>query len=333
MSNSTVTVLLAAYKGERYIEAQLRSILDCTPPVVTLDIIVSDDSPGGSTARFVDALGLERVLCSTAINTGGRGYQSNFAALCDYALAETDSDYYCFADQDDIWHKDKLEKLLTLFDTDAGDTPQLVHSDLRVVDEELHVIAPSYIRFQGLPDAQSHRIPELLHQNIVTGCAAVFNRALLALAAPLPACAVVHDHWLALCAEYYGTVAFYDESLMDYRQHGANSIGATAFEAQQSYFKPHLYRILLTFPGHLSQAIEQAKALEQRRVQRKRAAPTDSESLVLQFASLKEAHLSKRIDAITAFFSGRRSLKERAYLFLVFALLPFLPARAARPEK
>ena len=46
-----ISVALAAYQGEDYIEAQLRSIL---PQLEQGDeIIVSDDKPGGATERIV----------------------------------------------------------------------------------------------------------------------------------------------------------------------------------------------------------------------------------------------------------------------------------------
>lgn len=321
-----VTVLLAAYQGEQYIEEQIRSILDTARPDILVDIIISDDSPGGSTARFVESLGLENITCSAHINTD-RGYQNNFGSLCEYAKSETQSDYYCFADQDDVWHRDKLVALLPLFDNGHEELAQLVHSDLRVVNETLKPIAPSYINFQGLPPADHHHIPEFLHQNIVTGCAAIFNRSLLEVATPIPQCAVVHDHWLGICAEYFGRVRFSSKSLVDYRQHGENSIGATAFEAQQSYFQPHLYRILWTFPRHLAQAIEQAKALEHRRCQHHLPANAEDNALVTRFARLKETPYFERIKAIKVFFSGRRSIKERVYLHVVFALLPHLKVR------
>jgi glycosyltransferase involved in cell wall biosynthesis len=322
-----VIALLAAYRGERYIAAQIQSILRAGRPGIAARVIVSDDSGDGKTAQIVAGLASENVEYSSEINTGNRGYQSNFSALCRYGESRTEADYYCFADQDDIWHEEKLEALLPLFDGGQDDTPQLVHSDLRVVDKQLRPIAPSFLRFQGLPSAASHQIPELLHQNIVTGCAAVFNRALLEVITPIPECAVVHDHWLALCADYLGQLKFLDRPLVDYRQHGGNSIGATSLAFQQSYFRPHLYRILWRFPRHLAQAVEQAKALELRAQERGIATDPEKRRLVREFASLKERPYFQRILSIKVFFKGRRSIAERVYLHLVFALLPYLKVR------
>ena len=55
------------------------------------------------------------------------------------------------------------------------------------------------------------------------------NRALLEIALPISEDAVMHDWWLALCAGYFGRLAFIPEKLVKYRQHGANTIGAKSF--------------------------------------------------------------------------------------------------------
>ena len=55
------------------------------------------------------------------------------------------------------------------------------------------------------------------------------NRALLEIALPISNQAVMHDWWLALCAGYFGRLAFMPEKLVLYRQHEDNTIGAKSF--------------------------------------------------------------------------------------------------------
>jgi len=55
------------------------------------------------------------------------------------------------------------------------------------------------------------------------------NRALLEIALPISGQAVMHDWWLALCAGYFGRLAFIPDKLVKYRQHGDNVIGAKSF--------------------------------------------------------------------------------------------------------
>jgi len=65
-------------------------------------------------------------------------------------------------------------------------------------------------------------------QNVVTGGAMAFNRALanLALQCNDLTQTVMHDWWLAVVAAKFGRVIYIDEPLSDYRQHGTNSVGA-----------------------------------------------------------------------------------------------------------
>ena len=62
-----------------------------------------------------------------------------------------DSDYYMFADQDDIWYPDKIEvsrnAIQQAEDIFGANTPILIHSDLRVVDSNLKTIAKSFVRY------------------------------------------------------------------------------------------------------------------------------------------------------------------------------------------
>ena len=37
---------------------------------------------------------------------------------------------------------------------------------------------------------------------------------------------VMHDHWIALVAVFFGKIVFLDEATLSYRQHGDNSCGA-----------------------------------------------------------------------------------------------------------
>ena len=74
-----------------------------------------------------------------------------------------------------------------------------------------------------------NRFARLLVSNTVTGCTALCNEALLRRALPIPPAAVMHDWWLALVAGAFGRLSFIDAPLLQYRQHGANTIGAREY--------------------------------------------------------------------------------------------------------
>lgn len=139
-----------------------------------------------------------------------------------------ESSYYMFADQDDIWHSDKIEKTLSAMKNAeekwGREMPILVHSDLRVVTEELQKISDSLIRYQSL-DAGKADLKDLLIQNNVTGCTVMINKALFDLIS-VPPEAICHDWYVALTAAAFGKIVFIDSPLVEYRQHSANVYGA-----------------------------------------------------------------------------------------------------------
>ena len=174
----------------------------------------------------------------------------SYQRLLDVAV-EMDTTYFMFADQDDIWHPDKIARSVqAIKDVESGkpaETPVLVHSDLRVVDEHLKQIAPSMVQYQSLnPGLVS--LADLMIQNNVTGCTTIFNRALAALAR-IPEEAICHDWYLALTAAAFGTIVFLPEPLIDYRQHKDNVFGAVPRNGLLRLFfqRQHLHeRVRLT---------------------------------------------------------------------------------------
>ena len=175
---------------------------------------------------------------------------TSYQRLLDAAL-EMDTAYFMFADQDDVWHPDKIARSFQAIKESESSrpagTPLLVHSDLRVVDEHLKMIAPSLIRYQSLNPSRVS-LADLMIQNNVTGCTVIFNRVLASLAR-IPEEAICHDWYLALIAAAFGTVVFLPESLVDYRQHQDNVFGAVPRNGLLKRFfqRRHLHeRIRLT---------------------------------------------------------------------------------------
>ncbi|MBR3008716.1 MAG: glycosyltransferase family 2 protein [Stomatobaculum sp.] len=242
-----VNVILCSRNGEKYLRAQIESILKQTEQSVRL--LISDDVSSDRTQEIEREYAEqypERVRVRFRTVPSGGAARHFFLALQYFAEETGDGSlspsgqYYMFADQDDIWHPDKVEKTLAAMreaeaaavsgEAEAAaacTVPLLVHCDMRVVDEEEQEIAPSYVKYQQMSPERCI-LNQLLVQNNVTGGAMMMNEALvrLILSRPLPRHAVMHDHWIALAAAAFGKVIFLDEALYDYRQHGSNVLGA-----------------------------------------------------------------------------------------------------------
>ena len=225
----TILVILCSRNGEKYLHAQILSILKQTEPGVRL--LISDDVSTDSTARIArdyQELYPDRVQFVQRTEPSGGAARHFMSVLHSFG---TDADCILFADQDDVWHPEKVKETLRIMlaaeEKYGADTPLLVHCDMRITDEAGNVISPSYVRYQQM-SPQRNSLNRLLVQNNVTGGAMMMNAALVRLlkSRPVPEHAVMHDHWIALAAAAFGHIVFLDESLYDYRQHADNVLGA-----------------------------------------------------------------------------------------------------------
>lgn len=225
----SLDILLATYNGSKYLKEQLDSILNQTYPHFTLWI--RDDGSTDETYQILSDYAKKDLRIKILNSSEKLGPRGNFGAL----MEVSSNPYIAFADQDDVWHQDKLSILMQFAkDKDKG-LPLLIHHDLEVVDDKLDLIHTSFWAFSHL-DPHAKKIGNLLLQNNVTGCAMLVNRPLLELALPVPTSAIMHDWWLALTASAFGEIYPLNQALVKYRQHSKNQIGAKSY-SRTSYLK------------------------------------------------------------------------------------------------
>ena len=220
-----ISILMTTYNGEQFIKEQIDSLLDQTDQ--DFKLYISDDRSTDDTFSILSKYSEEYrdkiFIRQNEKNTGGA--EHNFIKM----MIEHKDDYLMLCDQDDVWLPDKIERtLLKMKEMEAelgADTPILVHTDLCVVDENLKIISPS---FKAAMNANFNKteLRNLIIQNTLTGCTAMYNRALANLITDIPQYMVMHDWWLILIASAFGKIASIDEQTILYRQHSKNEIGA-----------------------------------------------------------------------------------------------------------
>lgn len=258
MIDSTVSVALATFNGERFIEAQLRSILEQSR--LPTEIIVSD---GGSTDGTLEIV--RRVLDApptavsvTVIADGTRlGVTDNF----ERAIRASSGDLVMLSDQDDVWHSDRVARALTAFEDPAL---LLVHGNARLIGADSAPLGAELFAALRIGPAERAAIAGdeafalLIHRNLITGATTTFRRSLLLDALPIPP-AWVHDEWLAAIAAVTGRLLADERALIDYRQHGANAIGVRHLSRFQ-----RLAKVLEPRDGRLKNLSARADALVER---------------------------------------------------------------------
>ena len=219
-----IEVVLPTYNGAFYLEAQLASIHAQT--LRPIRVLLRDDGSSDGTPALLQVLQQRYGAWLQVLPADGNlGCAANVNRL----LEATSAPFVALADQDDLWLPQKLEQALALMQQlerhHGAATPLLVHSDLELVDEAGAPLGCTYLQRQRL-DPQRTASVDLALTNVVTGCTALLNRALVAQALPIPPQALMHDWWLALVASAFGQIALLEQPTVLYRQHGGNVLGA-----------------------------------------------------------------------------------------------------------
>jgi rhamnosyltransferase len=227
---SNLFIVLATFNGSDFLSEQFNSLIAQTEQNWVL--LTRDGGSSDQTSEIVQYYCEKDGRIQLILNDGSL-YGSaigNFSTLLKAAYMQ-EAEYVFFCDQDDVWEKGKLELMLKQLRQLEGQSkePSLIHHDLLVVNDSLEPIADSFINMMQLQPSDQQNPQRLISRNEVTGCAMACNRALLEIALPISNQAVMHDWWLALCAGYFGRLAFIPDKLVKYRQHGANTIGAKSF--------------------------------------------------------------------------------------------------------
>jgi glycosyltransferase involved in cell wall biosynthesis len=220
-----VEVLLATYNGERFLREQIDSIL--AQDYENIRILARDDGSTDSTVAILTEYekqfpGRFRVMPAGTPTGNAR---DNFLLL----MKESTAEHICFADQDDVWLRDKVSRTTQAMEVLEGkwgtNIPLLVFTDLRVVDENLDVLHDSFWKLMAIDPDRIDSFAKLLVQSVVTGCTAMINRPLLELSLCTPKEASMHDRWIALLASVFGKSSAVEAQTVLYRQHGRNVLG------------------------------------------------------------------------------------------------------------
>lgn len=229
---SKVSILISTYNGEKYLKEQLDSLF--AQKYNNFHIIVRDDISTDSTLEILKSYDLKIIQSKS--NLGAKG---SFSTLLEYALNNSNSKYFMFCDQDDIWSKDKIENTLAKMhemEKLNSQMPILVHTDLKVADEDLNILNDSFMSYQSI-DAKYVSLNNLLIQNNITGCTVMINLKLAKMCLPVPKESIMHDWWIGLVASKFGKIGFLDETTMLYRQHSTNDTGAKKFNSTNTFKK------------------------------------------------------------------------------------------------
>ena len=226
-----ISVLLAAYRGEKYIGAQVESIL---PQLCDGDeLIISDDSPDGATLEV-----LQPYLADPRVSYI-KGPQKGVDANKEFLFGRCTGDVAFLCDQDDVWLPDKVRRCMAEIEKGAC----CVLHNAYLTDEGLNKTGQTLF---GTRNAK----PGLLHnilKNCYTGACMVLTRQAFEAALPFPRDIPMHDQWLGLVCEKTGKVEFIDESLIYWRRNEGSMTGGKTTAMQKIKWRINITKDILIY--------------------------------------------------------------------------------------
>ena len=211
---------MATYNGEKYLYEQIESILNQS--YKNWILLIRDDKSEDSTVSIIEEYEKKdsriRLLRD---RKGNLGFVKNFEEL----LKNSQEEFIMFSDQDDYWEKDKIKNYIEILQKDEklSQIPLLIHSNSFICDKELKIVKEKFVDSSIASEKNGN---SYFFSYVVQGSTVMINRKLKEICIPFLSSVTLHDRYFHLISEFFGKRIFIDKSLMKYRQHMNNEIGA-----------------------------------------------------------------------------------------------------------
>jgi len=219
-----VSIAVATYNGERFLQSQLESIIKQT--YHNLEIIIVDDASHDNTFEIIKEYASRDERIKYFKNETNCGVIKTF----ERAIKLTQGRFIALADQDDIWHRYKIYDLVQFMKNHPK--VLLCFHNAELIDENDNLISPDFWRYAGIRIREGHIFDHtclsqtIIERNCISGCMTLFQCQLKSYIFPFPAEIAIHDWWLGFVASFWGSIQSIPRPLIQYRQHSANLCGA-----------------------------------------------------------------------------------------------------------
>ncbi len=215
-----ISIVMATYNGEKYLREQVDSLLAQSYP--SLEFVFVDDASSDSSLEILQhyASQDERIhLVANPINQG-------LLATFETGIRAAKGEMIALSDQDDVWMPEKISLLAS-----AIGSHSLIYADSALTNAAGTVT--------GKFSDRNHlcHYPTALHYVFGTkamGHAMLFKREIIDIALPFPDY-VGHDYILGFAGAALNGVAYFPQTLVNYRQHSSNTMGADLSKGKKNY--------------------------------------------------------------------------------------------------
>ena len=209
---------MSTYNGGRYLREQLDSIF--LQQGVKINLVIRDDGSTDNTIEIINSY--EGIHLITGENIGCE------ASFMELLYMPIESDYYAFADQDDVWYPDKL---ISAIKNMRDNNCDLSVCNLELVDGNLHSNG-NLFTYEEL-EFQRNRMKRFAVCNL-HGCVQVWSRRLHDIMQSYrPATIIPHDVWVNAVANIVSSTYIDVKPHIKYRLHGDNTSGYATNEIER----------------------------------------------------------------------------------------------------
>jgi glycosyltransferase involved in cell wall biosynthesis len=215
-----ISIVMATYNGEKYLREQVDSLLAQSYP--TLEFIFVDDASSDSSIAILQEYASQDERIRLVTNPENQGLLATFET----GIRAAKGEMIALSDQDDVWMPDKIRLL-----AGAIGSHSMIYADSALTDAA-GLVTGKFSDRNYLCD-----YPTGLHYVFGTkamGHAMLFKCEIIDIALPFPDY-VGHDYILGFAAAALNGVSYFPETLVNYRQHSSNTMGADLSKGKKNY--------------------------------------------------------------------------------------------------
>lgn len=258
-----ISVAVAAYNGERFIEEQLESIRNQTVRVD--EVVIGDDCSTDRTVELCRNFIAEHGLVGWRVveRETNRGYCHNFYD----AIADCKGDFIFLADQDDVWHQDKVEKMIACMEKHPD--VKVLSSRYGVIDAQTKPIENSGVTYLGdcYDDSLEMTTTEsMIGCSYIRGFSICMRKELKEILRSIDLKSLLSHDWLiSILGTIGGETGILNTVLTEYRYHGDNvTLSAMSRKTRVRKLEKRIRGLYESIEGHsyVMSLLEDADLLE-----------------------------------------------------------------------
>tara|TARA_B100001059_G_scaffold235194_1_gene280060 strand:- start:1634 stop:2590 length:957 start_codon:yes stop_codon:yes gene_type:complete len=240
-----ISVAIASYNGQKYIEEQIQSILNQS--VLPNEIVVSDDNSNDKTIEILKLIKEKSKININIIqNSLNKGYTKNF----ERAVKRCSGDLILLSDQDDYWLPEKIKTIVSEFKL----SKLFLYLNNTLISDEF------------LKSTEISKLDQVISlygnsDNFVPGCCMSIDNKLKNIFLPFPSDLMSYDQWINFVSISINSKKIIEESLQYYRLHKNNTSSFEANNLKKLNFYHYLKNIFRRIKNN-SKDIELSKQIE-----------------------------------------------------------------------